>query len=172
MLPTRPPRTPRPQSRYTHVRALPRRGRGKRHLLSWLPLLLAALAWFVSAQARAAEPKIDHYVRLTPENSVSDAAALIHKRAHGAAVVVDASDGPNRPVGLVTEASCAGVDRFARVRDVAFTDFVTVPAGTDPREVFDRLEHAPIDVAVVTGPDGSLAGVLVHGLVRFVNRKL
>ena len=109
----------------------------------------------------------DTPVTLTPENSVSDAAALIHKRAHGAAVVVDASDGPNRPVGLVTEASCAGVDRFARVRDVAFTDFVTVPAGTDPREVFERLEHAPIDVAVVTGPDGSLAGVLTRtGAIR------
>ena len=40
----------------------------------------------------------DTPVTLTPENSVSDAAALIHKRAHGAAVVVDASDGPNRPV--------------------------------------------------------------------------
>ena len=38
----------------------------------------------------------------------------------GAAVVVD----NGRPVGLVIEASCAGVDRFARVRDVAFTDFV------------------------------------------------
>ena len=109
----------------------------------------------------------DTPVTLTPENSVSDAAALIHKRAHGAAVVVDASDGPNRPVGLVTEASCAGVDRFARVRDVAFTDFVTVPAGTDPREVFERLEHAPIDVAVVTGPEGSLAGVLTRtGAIR------
>ncbi len=105
----------------------------------------------------------DTPVTLTPENSVSDAAALIHKRAHGAAVVVD----NGRPVGLVIEASCAGVDRFARVRDVAFTDFVTVSAGTDPREVFERLEHDPIDVAVVTAPDGALAGVLTRtGAIR------
>jgi IMP dehydrogenase len=106
---------------------------------------------------------VDTPVTLSPDDSVSDAMALIHKRAHGAAVVVDG----DRPVGLVTEAACAGVDRFARVRDVALSDFVTAPVGTDPREVFDLLEHAPIDVAVMTGPDGGLAGVLTRtGAVR------
>ncbi|WP_299559026.1 GuaB1 family IMP dehydrogenase-related protein [uncultured Mycolicibacterium sp.] len=101
---------------------------------------------------------VDTPVTLDPQDSVSDALALIHKRAHGAAVVV--ADG--RPVGLVTEAGCAGVDRFARVREVATADFVTAPVGTDPREVFDLLEHAPIDVAVMTHPDGTLAGVLTR----------
>src|SRR6185295_668204 len=106
---------------------------------------------------------VDTPVTLSPDDSVSDAVALIHKRAHGAAVVVDG----DRPVGLVTEASCVGVDRFARVRDVALSDFVTAAVGTDPREVFDRLEHAPVDVAVMTGPDGGLAGVLTRtGAVR------
>ena len=106
---------------------------------------------------------VDTPVILTSDDSVSDATALIHKRAHGAAVVVD--DG--RPVGLVTEASCAGVDRFARVRDVAVSDFVTAPVGTDPRKVFDLLEHDAIDVAVMTGPDGTLAGVLTRtGAIR------
>ena len=79
----------------------------------------------------------DTPVTLPPDSAVSDALALIHKRAHGAAVVV-AGD---RPVGLITEAACAGVDRFARVRDVALTDFVTAPACTDPSKVFDLLEH-------------------------------
>jgi IMP dehydrogenase len=105
----------------------------------------------------------DTPVLLAPDDSVSDATALIHKRAHGAAVVV----ADDRPVGLVTEASCAGVDRFARVRDVALTDFVTAPVGTEPREVFDLLEHAPVDVAVLTRPDGTVAGVLTRtGAIR------
>ena len=73
---------------------------------------------------------VDTPVTLTPDDSVSDAMALIHKRAHGAAVVVD----EDRPVGLVTEASCVGVDRFARVRDVAMTDFVTAPGGHRPAQ--------------------------------------
>ncbi|CQD19065.1 inosine 5-monophosphate dehydrogenase [Mycolicibacterium conceptionense] len=89
---------------------------------------------------------VDTPVILSPDDSVSDATALLHKRAHGAAVVVF----EGRPIGLVTESSCAGVDRFARIRDVAVSDFVTAPVGTDPRKVFDLLEHAPIDLAVLT----------------------
>lgn len=105
----------------------------------------------------------DTPVTLTPDDSVSDAVALIHKRAHGAAVVV--SDG--RPVGLVTEAVTIGVDRFARVRDVALTEFVTTPLSTEPRQVFEMLEKAPTGVAVLTAPDGTLAGVLTRtGAVR------
>lgn len=105
----------------------------------------------------------DTPVTLAPEDSVSDAVALIHKRAHGAAVVLDAG----RPVGLVTEAATAGVDRFARVRDIAATDFVTAPLHTDPRRVFELLEHAPVGVAVLTAADGTLGGVLTRtGAVR------
>jgi len=58
---------------------------------------------------------VDTPVTLSADDSVSDATALIHKRAHGAAVVVF----EGRPIGLVTEANCVGVDRFTRVRDVA-----------------------------------------------------
>ncbi|CDO05359.1 GuaB1 family IMP dehydrogenase-related protein [Mycolicibacterium cosmeticum] len=105
----------------------------------------------------------DTPVTLAPDSAVSDALALINKRAHGAAVITR----EGRPVGIITEAACAGVDRFARVRDVALTDFVTAPAGTDPRKVFDLLEHAPVGVAVLTGPDGELAGVLTRtGSIR------
>jgi IMP dehydrogenase len=106
---------------------------------------------------------LDTPVVLTADDSVSDATALIHKRAHGVAVVVFES----RPIGLVSESSCVGVDRFSRVRDIAMTDFVTAPAGTEPRTIFDLLEHSPIDVAVLTDADGTLAGVLTRtGAIR------
>jgi IMP dehydrogenase len=101
---------------------------------------------------------LDTPVMLAPDDSVSDAIALIHKRAHGVAVVVF----EGRPIGLVRESSCLGVDRFTRVRDVAVSDFVTAPVGTDPRKIFDLLEHAPIEVALVTNPDDTLAGVLTR----------
>lgn len=106
---------------------------------------------------------LDTPVLLEPDDSVSDAMALIHKRAHGVAVV--AFEG--RPLGLVSESSCLGVDRFTRVRDVTMTDFVAAPVGTEPRKIFDLLEQAPIGVAVVTNVDGTLAGVLTRtGTVR------
>lgn len=106
---------------------------------------------------------LDTPVILAPDDSVSDAVALIHKRAHGVAVVVF----EGRPIGLVRESACVGVDRFSRVRDIAVADFVTAPAGTEPRKIFDLLEHAPIDVAVLTAADGTLAGVLTRtGAIR------
>lgn len=106
---------------------------------------------------------LDTPVVLEPDDSVSDAIALIHKRAHGVAVV--AFEG--RPIGLVSESSCLGVDRFTRVRDIAIPDFVTAPLGTEPRKIFDLLEHAPTGVAVVTNGDGTLAGVLTRtGAIR------
>src|ERR1700753_4498056 len=106
---------------------------------------------------------VDTPVTLVPDDSVSDALALISKRAHGAAVV--AFEG--RPIGLVTESCCDGVDRFARVRDIAITDFVKAPVGTNPREIFELLEHATVDVAVLTGADGTVAGVLTRtGAIR------
>ncbi|ORV87243.1 guanosine monophosphate reductase [Mycobacterium interjectum] len=106
---------------------------------------------------------LDTPVVLEPDDSVSDAMALIHKRAHGVAVVLF----EGRPIGVVSESSCLGVDRFTRVRDVVATDFVTAPVGTEPRKIFDLLEHSPIGVAVVTNADGTLAGVLTRtGAIR------
>ena len=105
----------------------------------------------------------DTPVMLAPDDSVSAAAALIHKRAHGAAVVVC----EGRPIGIVTESSCQGVDRFTRVRDIASIDFVTALVGTDPRTVFGLLEHTPAGMAVLTTTDGLLAGVLTRiGAIR------
>src|SRR5271169_2085049 len=109
---------------------------------------------------------VDTPVTFAPDDSVSGALALIYKRAHGAAVVAFGG----RPIGLVTESCCDGVDRFARVHDIAITDFVKAPVGTNPREIFELLEHAPVDVAVLTGPDGTLAGVLTRtGAIRAGN---
>ncbi|MEE2855276.1 MAG: GuaB1 family IMP dehydrogenase-related protein [Actinomycetota bacterium] len=112
---------------------------------------------------KSRDPVLDTPVVLEPDDSVSDATALIHKRAHGIAVVTF----EGRPLGLVSESSCLGVDRFTRVRDVAITDFVTAPVGTEPRKVFDLLEQSAIGVAVVTNADGTLAGVLTRtGAIR------
>lgn len=98
----------------------------------------------------------DTPVVLHPDAAVSDAVALLTKRAHGAAVVV--VDG--RPVGLVTEAGCTGVDRFAPLSEVLDTEFVQVPVRTTPREVFDTLHAAHATMAVLVTDDGTLAGVL------------
>ena len=57
------------------------------------------------------------------------------KRAHRAAVVLE----EGRPVGVITEADCLGVDRFTQVGHVMTTDMVTLKHTMEPREAFDVL---------------------------------
>lgn len=105
----------------------------------------------------------DTPVVLGPDAAVSDALALISKRAHRAVVVVDG----NRPVGVVTEAACADVDRFTRLGAVAIRDFATAPVEFSSQEVFALLESRHEELAVLVHDDGTLAGVLTRtGAVR------
>ncbi|HWD01235.1 MAG TPA: GuaB1 family IMP dehydrogenase-related protein [Amycolatopsis sp.] len=94
---------------------------------------------------------------LTGSDAVADALNLVHKRAHGAVVVVD---GDGRPVGIVDEAACAGVDRFARLAEIAQPAAVAVPLDTQPREVFDLLHDHGAHLALGVDAEGRLAGVL------------
>jgi IMP dehydrogenase len=56
----------------------------------------------------------DTPIVLDPTETAGSALTLLHKRAHGAAIVVDR----NRPVGVVNESDLTGVDRFTQVREV------------------------------------------------------
>ncbi|MDV6011529.1 GuaB1 family IMP dehydrogenase-related protein [Haloechinothrix sp. LS1_15] len=94
---------------------------------------------------------------LTPGDAVVDALNLIGKRAHGAAVVVD-DDG--KPVGIVREETCSGVDRFTRLGEVAEPPLVTLPVDTPPRKVFDELHSRGGSLALGLDQAGRLAGVL------------
>ncbi|MFI9816215.1 GuaB1 family IMP dehydrogenase-related protein [Saccharothrix variisporea] len=102
-------------------------------------------------------PVWDTPLTLAPGDSVADALNLIHKRAHNAVVVVD-EDG--RPLGVVDEAACSGVDRFTRLHDVADRRVVSLALDTAPRDVFDRLGDDPHRVALGVDGDGRLRGIM------------
>ncbi len=95
---------------------------------------------------------------LAPGDTVSDALALLPKRAHGALVVVE--DG--RPVGVVTEADCATVDRFTQLRTVMSTDLLALPADIGPQAAFDRLAAGNHRLAPVVNDQGQLLGILTR----------
>ncbi|GAA4948895.1 GuaB1 family IMP dehydrogenase-related protein [Streptomonospora halophila] len=101
----------------------------------------------------------DTAITLTPESTVGEALNLLPKRAHDAVIVVD---GGRRPVGVVTDADCAGVDRFTQVHEVMSRDLLTIPAGTDPKEAFGSLHDFRHRLAPVVDADGALVGVLTR----------
>ncbi len=112
----------------------------------------------VTSWVKSRHPVFETPITLSPRETVGDALALLPKRAHRAAFVVD--DG--RPVGIVTEADCLGVDRFSQVRDVMTTEMVTLPDDVDPRAAFDTLASTRHRLAPVVDPAGVLVGVLTR----------
>ncbi|WP_313405432.1 GuaB1 family IMP dehydrogenase-related protein [Aeromicrobium sp.] len=113
-------------------------------------------------RVKAAHTVYDTPVVLTPNMTVGEALSLVPKRSHGGAVVVESLDGPEmKVVGVFTPQQGAEIDRFAQVREVMLTDPFVLPAGGDPRELFNQLsdQHVPF-APVVDG--GALAGVLTR----------
>jgi IMP dehydrogenase len=71
----------------------------------------------------------DTPITLSPTHTIGDALGLIHKRAHGAVVIVDDD---NVPVGIFTEHDAVGSDRFTQLKNVMSQDLVALPDGVAP----------------------------------------
>ena len=108
---------------------------------------------------KARDTIVDTALVLTPRNTVSDAIALLPKRAHGAVVIVDDSQ---RPVGIVTEADCAGAERFAALAQVMTPDPLTLRSPIDPAHAFTDLDRQRRKLAPVVDADGRLLGILTR----------
>jgi IMP dehydrogenase len=102
---------------------------------------------------------VDTAITLGPAQTVGEALALLPKRTHGAVIVVDDQ---RAPVGVVTEADCAGVDRFAQLHTVMSADPFTLAAGTPPAEAFDLLHDGRHRLAPVVSPAGECVGILTR----------
>jgi IMP dehydrogenase len=100
----------------------------------------------------------DTPLTLSPDATTGHALSLLLKRAHGGIVVI--ADG--RPVGVVTEADCTGVDRFTQLHQVMSAELVTLPAGVDPERAFGLLQAGRHKLAPVVGEDGRCVGILTR----------
>lgn len=111
----------------------------------------------VVLRVKGAHPLFDTPVSVAPHTTVGEALSLLPKRAHGIAVVVE--DG--RPLGTVSEADAAGVDRFAQVHEVMSDDVLTLPADSSAVETFDALTARHLDAGLVVD-HGALLGVMTR----------
>ena len=123
-------------------------------------------------RVKDADPIVETPVIVDPNETVGTTLQLLGKRAHGAAVVV-AGDQAKRPIGLITEADCAGVDRFAQVHTVMKNQLLTVDGASlnmpdaNFANVFDAVSAERFPLGVVINPDGELAGVVTpKSLIR------
>lgn len=100
----------------------------------------------------------DTPLTLAPTQTVADAMSLLHKRAHGAVVIVE----NNKPLGIVTEEDCESVDRFTQLQSVMSRELVLMPDNLDPRAAFDFLTEKRRKLAPVISSNGDLVGILTR----------
>lgn len=100
----------------------------------------------------------DTPIVVSSSGTVGEVLNLLHKRSHGAVVVVDDQE----VTGLVSEADCKGVDRFTLVRDVMTKNLLTLPDGIEPEEAFNRLYAGGHRLAPVVDADGRVVGLLTR----------
>ncbi len=100
----------------------------------------------------------DTPITLNPQQTVADAVSLLHKRAHGAIVIVD--DG--KPVGIVTEEDCKSVDRFTQLHKVMSKELITMADTLDARAAFEFLNFHRHKLAPVVSSNGELVGIMTR----------
>ncbi|CCH85747.1 IMP dehydrogenase [Modestobacter italicus] len=116
----------------------------------------------VVSWVKARHPVYDTPITLGPTSTVAEALSLMGKRAHGVVVVVE----QGRPVGIVTDGSCADVDRFTQLSQVMTPDPLTIPAGTDLPKVFDVLSDERVNAAPVVEGDRLVGVITRKGALR------
>ena len=116
-----------------------------------LPVVSDVIFWMKSRHILFDTP-----ITLEPHQTVADAASLIHKRAHGAIVVVE----KNKPVGIVMEEDWEAVDRFTQVHRIMSKDLMVIPDSVDARQAFDLLQEKNRRLAPVVNATGDLVGII------------
>jgi IMP dehydrogenase len=108
---------------------------------------------------KSRHPIFETPITLAPEDTVGEAISLIHKRAHGAVIVVDPQ---NRPLGVFTEHDAAGFDRFTQLKNVMNLDMVCFTDSQSVSDIHDVLVEQRLTFAPVIASDGVLVGAVTR----------
>ncbi|MEY3657128.1 MAG: inosine-5-monophosphate dehydrogenase [Actinomycetota bacterium] len=113
----------------------------------------------VVQHVKSRHPIFETPITLAPEDTLGEAISLIHKRAHGAVIVVDPD---NRPLGIFTEHDAAGFDRFTQLKNVMNLDMVCFRDTQSVSEIHDALVEQRLSFAPVIDSNGVLVGAITR----------
>ena len=113
----------------------------------------------VVEHVKSRHPVFETPITLAPEDTLGEAISLIHKRAHGAVIVVDEQ---NRPLGVFTEHDAAGFDRFTQLKNVMNLDMVCFTDSQSVSEIHDALVEQRLSFAPVIDSNGVLVGAVTR----------
>ncbi|MGP6174608.1 GuaB1 family IMP dehydrogenase-related protein [Corynebacterium sp. A21] len=118
----------------------------------------AEIAAETIAKVKSADLVFDTPITIKPHHSVGYARNLLHKRSHGAAIVVDG----DLPIGMITDKDLRGADNFTQVKALMSRNLLTLPEGLDTQSAFTQLTEASRKLAPVVDAEGRLKGVLTR----------
>ena len=98
------------------------------------------------AYVKSRHPVYETPITLRPGDTVQEALNLIHKRAHGAVILVNEAD---EPVGIFVENDGTGVDRFTQLERVMSTGLLTFEEGTALESMYEQLASKRLTCAPV-----------------------
>ena len=108
---------------------------------------------------KAADPRYDTPLSVSPDATMHDVDGIMRKRAHGMVVVVDDE---RRPVGIVAPADLRDRDQYSPVRSFMQHKVVTVEVGATNREAFLLMNEERVKSVPVLDAEGRLFGVLTR----------
>lgn len=112
----------------------------------------------VITHVKSRHPIYETPITLEPTDTVGEALSLIHKRSHGAVVVVD----KGRPVGIFTEHDAAGYDRFTQLKNVMNPEIISVSSAMSVVDIHDSLVEQRLSFAPVVDANGELVGCITR----------
>jgi len=113
----------------------------------------------VVEHVKTRHPIFETPITLAPEDTVGEALSLIHKRSHGAVIVVDPD---NHPVGVFTEYDAVGFDRFTQLKNVMNLDMVCFTDSVPVSDIHDSLIDQRLSFAPVVDKNGILVGAITR----------
>ncbi|HVI92920.1 MAG TPA: CBS domain-containing protein, partial [Anaeromyxobacter sp.] len=108
---------------------------------------------------KAADPRYDTPLSVSPRATLRDVQGIIRKRAHDMVVVVDEE---RRPLGIITHADLRDRDQYSPAGALMSSRLVTIRVDTPNRDAFLLMEQERVKAAPVLDADGRLVGVLTR----------
>ena len=106
----------------------------------------------------------DTPITLTKDDNIAKALDLIHKRSHRAVIIIDQK---HRPIGIISEADCADLDRFTKLSKVMSSNIFSIKENTSSAECFNLLDKNRLFMAPIVNEQGNLIGALTkNGALR------
>jgi len=113
----------------------------------------------VIGHVKSRHPLFETAITLAPEDTLGEALSLIHKRSHGAVIVIDAQ---SKPIGIFTESDATGFDRFTQLKNVMNQDLICFQETQSVDDIHDSLIEHRLNFAPVVNAEGVLIGCITR----------